>query len=218
MGAQDTQDPRCLLGVPSLPVTRVVVLLSSPLRVSLSSPLLCTLPRPLPPLLGRAAAWFLNLRPGSSEHVGKREGQPRARLCGASVGQGCGPSGKPAGALTGPSPPDLENHQHAGALARGWARLLRLPGARLQDPRLPVVSVEGRAEGRAGGAAPCHPAWPSQGRPPPLVALCPLGVCACALENPLLSGRVALDVGSGPDPLPFALCPRSLLTGWASTA
>uniref|UniRef100_A0A8D1EH06 Terpene cyclase/mutase family member n=1 Tax=Sus scrofa TaxID=9823 RepID=A0A8D1EH06_PIG len=33
---------------------------------------------------------------------------------------------------------DLENHQHAGALARGWARLLRLPGARLQDPRLPV--------------------------------------------------------------------------------
>uniref|UniRef100_A0A4X1T2H7 Terpene cyclase/mutase family member n=1 Tax=Sus scrofa TaxID=9823 RepID=A0A4X1T2H7_PIG len=33
---------------------------------------------------------------------------------------------------------DLENHQHAGALVRGWARLLRLPGARLQDPRLPV--------------------------------------------------------------------------------
>jgi hypothetical protein len=36
--------------------------------------------------------------------------------------------------------PDLQDHQHAGALARGRTHLPRLPGACVQDPRLPLVS------------------------------------------------------------------------------
>lgn len=45
----------------------------------------------------------------------------------------------------GLSPVDLENHQHACALVCGWASLRPFQGARVQDSRLPVVSVAGRA-------------------------------------------------------------------------
>lgn len=117
--------------------------------------LLCAHPLPFPPPLDTSSlgtTGALSLRTWKQRVLGNRGVDQKARpgLWGQSWALGgVGPSphaqqGR-SGALTGPSPADLKNHQHAGALARGRAGLQRLPGARVQDPRLPLVSEAGRA-------------------------------------------------------------------------
>lgn len=41
----------------------------------------------------------------------------------------------------GPFSPDLQDYQHAGSLVCGWSLLSGLSGARVQDPRLPLVRL-----------------------------------------------------------------------------
>lgn len=48
--------------------------------------------------------------------------------------------------VRGPFSSDLQDHQHAGPLVRGWSDLAGLSGARVQDPRLPVVQIFGILE------------------------------------------------------------------------
>lgn len=133
--------------------------LPSPLQVTLSLP--CCRP---PPSLAHVP-WPIptspraGLQPGSSECLGKGLEQkvwPAARPCWGLGGVGLRPSSPGtrqvwSRVLTGLSPPDLENHQHACVLAQGGAGLLCLPGALVQDSRLPLVSVAARAwpSGRA---------------------------------------------------------------------
>lgn len=133
--------PRCPRRVPALSVTlwqscSPAGWLASPLWVTLSFPCCSdpSLQAHLPWLL--AAAWFFLSR-GLEAESAWESGQSSGLAWNKAV---LGPQLSSPGtrwvwgrALTRLSPADLENHQHARALACRRASLCCLPGARVQD-------------------------------------------------------------------------------------